>query len=67
MKVSFGKRLVLFVHWLLSVVACVAVLFFCLAPDTIRKGIEAVNGSLGVHLSEIASFVLLMLYGMFRF
>lgn len=65
MKMSLGKRLVLLLHWLLSFAACVALLFFCVAPDAIRKGLDFINASLGTRGAEIAGFVLLVLYGVF--
>ena len=65
MKMSLGKRLVLLVHWLLSLAAFVAVLFFCIKPDIIRKGIESITGSFGAHGAEIAGFALLLVCGLF--
>ena len=65
MKMSMGKRLVLFVHWLLSVIAFLAVVFYCIWPDTLTKCIDFVNTTLGALGAEIAGIVLLAVYVIF--
>ncbi len=65
MKLSMGKRLVLLVHWLLSVIVFLAAVVFCIVPDAVKKGIDFINASLGAHGAEIAGGVFLVVYAVF--
>ena len=62
MKMSIGKRLVLFVHWLLSVIVFLAAVLYCVLPDTMIKGVEFINTSLGVQGAKIVGGIFLAVY-----
>ena len=62
MKLNFGKRLVLFLHWLLSLVACALVVLWCIAPQIATDIPEMLNRLLGAGAVKIASIVLLVIY-----
>ena len=62
MKLNFGKRLVLFLHWLLSLVACALVVLWCIAPQIATDIPEIVNRLIGAGVAEIASIALLVIY-----
>lgn len=65
MKLNFGRKLVLFLHWLLSLAACVATLMFCVWPDTVYRGFDAAYGVIGKRSTDIIGIVLLALYVIF--
>ena len=65
MKLSMAKRLVLLIHWLLSVIVFLAAVVFCVLPDTIGNGVSFINGILGAHGAEIAGGIFLAVYVIF--
>ena len=65
MKLSMGKRVVLLVHWLLSVIVFLAVVAFSVMPDAFDKGVAFVNSALGSNGAEIAGVVFLAVYAVF--
>ena len=65
MKLSIGKRVVLLVHWLLSVIVFLAVLASCVMPDAFGKGVDFVAAALGSSGAEIAGWVFLAVYAIF--
>ena len=62
MKLNFGKRLVLFLHWLLSLIVCALVVLWCIAPQIATDIPEMVNRLIGAGVAEIASIALLVIY-----
>ena len=62
MKLNFGRKLILFVHWLLSLAACAVAVVFCVWPDTIYRGFEAAYASIGKASTDIIGIVILALY-----
>lgn len=62
MKMSIGKRLVLLLHWLLSVIACLMCVFFCIWPEVIRGGIELLCELIGKRSTDIMGGIFLAIY-----
>lgn len=62
MKMNMGKRLVLILHWVLSAVACLMVLFFCVWPDVICRGFEFLYSLIGKRSADIFGAVVLGVY-----
>lgn len=65
MKLNFGKRLVLFVHWLLSLLLCVFAAASCISPQIIDEIAAKISAMLGAGLAEIAGIALLAVYVLF--
>lgn len=59
---SLGKKILLFAHWLCSVLICAAFFTFLFAPDFVRGIYDGVTASLGVFRARIVFGVLLALY-----
>lgn len=62
MKMSFGKRLVLFLHWLYSLLICVFAVSVCVSPQIAGEIASLLNGMLGAGLAEVVGIVLLAVY-----
>jgi len=62
MKLNFGKRLVLFLHWLLSLVACALVVLWCIAPQIASDIPEIINRLIGAGAAQIAGVALVVIY-----
>ena len=62
MKLSVGKRILMFFHWLLSLLICVGTALYVLFPDLILSVGEHLKGSLGPGGLKIAGIVLLAVY-----
>lgn len=62
MKLNFGKRLVLFLHWLLSLAACVLAVGYCVWPDFVLRCFEALYTLTGKGAADIAGAVILAVY-----
>lgn len=62
MKLNFGKRLVLFLHWLLSLIVFALVVLWCVAPQIAEDIPEIVNRLIGAGLAEIAGIVFAVIY-----
>ena len=65
MKLNFGRKLVLFVHWLLSLAACAVAAVFCVWPDTIYRGFDAAYAAIGKNSTDIVGIVVLAIYAIF--
>ena len=65
MKLNFGRKLVLFVHWLLSLAACAVAVVFCIWPDTIYRGFDAAYAAIGKNSADIVGIVVLAMYAIF--
>lgn len=55
MKLNFGKKLVLFLHWLLSLIVCAVFALVCFAPQLLRSAANFCGISLN---STLASWLL---------
>ena len=64
MKLNFGKRLLLFLHWLLSVLICVLFVLTVMVPGFMQGVANVVNGALGAGLAEIVTIALLAVYAL---
>lgn len=62
MKLNFGKRLVLFLHWLLSLVACAYAVMQCVWPQLVEAVYAFFHSLIGVGSTKIVGIVLLALY-----
>lgn len=62
MKLNFGKRLVLFLHWLLSLIACALVVLWCIAPQIAGDIPEMARRLIGAGTTQIAAIALLVVY-----
>ena len=62
MKLNFGKRLVLFLHWLLSLIVFALVVLWCVAPQIAADIPELINGLVGAGIAEVAGIVFAALY-----
>ena len=60
MKLNFGKRLVLFLHWLLSVL----LLLILLVPDLEGLAADVLNAAVGAGMAEILTIALLAVYAL---
>lgn len=65
MKLNFGKKLLLFIHWLLSLLLFAFTLVRFVAPQPIDALASLVNGLLGDALAEFAGIALLVFYLIF--
>lgn len=62
MKLNFGKRLVLFLHWLLSLIVFALVVLWCVAPQIATDIPEIINRFIGAGIAEIAGVALAVVY-----
>lgn len=62
MKLNFGKRLVLFLHWLLSLIVFALVVLWCIAPQIVTDIPEIINQLVGAGIAEIAGIVFAAIY-----
>lgn len=62
MKMSLGKKTVLFLHWLASLVLAVLAVGLCFWLELVQKGAEMVNGWIGASKAEILGIALLGVY-----
>ena len=65
MKLNFGRKLVLFMHWLLSLAACAVAVVFCVWPETIYRGFDAAYAAIGKSSTDIVGIVILAMYVIF--
>ena len=64
MKLNFGKKLVLFLHWLLSLIACALATALCFVPDLIWNWLHELDRLIGgwgniAGIAALAVYVLL--------
>jgi len=64
MKMNFGKRLVLFLHWLISLFVCALVACNMIRPSLLEEFVSMLNGMFGTLVTEIAGIVLIALYAL---
>lgn len=64
MKITFGKKLILFFHWLLSLALAALAVCLCLWPDLVQSGVALVNRWLGAQLAGVLGIVLLCIYAL---
>ena len=62
MKLNFGKRLLLFVHWLLSLIAFALLVLKFALPNFVADIAEFVNAAVGAGVAQILCFVLIGVY-----
>lgn len=62
MKLTFGKKTIVFLHWLLSLLVCAAFAFYVVAPGLTARAWNALNGALGATCVRIVGFVLMAVY-----
>ena len=62
MKLNFGKRLVLFLHVLFSLLICALLVAVCISPQIIGEITGLINSVLGTQLAEIAGIAVLVIY-----
>ena len=65
MKLNFGRKLVLFMHWLLSLAAGAVAVVFCVWPETIYRGFDAAYAAIGKSSTDIVGIVILAMYVIF--
>lgn len=61
MKLNFGKKLVLFLHWLLSLIVCALAAALCFVPEITRSWLQAFDQLIG-GWGDIAGIAALALY-----
>lgn len=62
MKLNFGRRLVLILHWLLSLVACALAVVQCVWPESIANIFAAMYLGIGKLQTDIIGAVILGIY-----
>lgn len=62
MKLNFGKRLVLFLHWLFALVGCAIAVIYCVAPDIMWDGFAIVYDKIGKRQTDIIGAAFLAVY-----
>ena len=53
MKLNFGKRLALFLHWLMALIAAVMAVMYCVWPNTIADLLEKLETAVGKQKADI--------------
>lgn len=62
MKFGVGKRILMFFHWLLSLLICAAFAVYLIAPDFIMKYYTAVEQAVGINYVKIIGIAILAVY-----
>lgn len=62
MKLNFGKKLLLLIHWLFSLAVCALFVLSCAAPQMLEQLASLVNSAIGAGFAEILSFFALAVY-----
>lgn len=62
MKLNFGRKLVLFLHWLLSVIAVVLAACLCVWPDFVYSLFDMAYGAIGKSTTDIIGAAVLCVY-----
>lgn len=65
MKLTVGKRILMFIHWLLSLLICAALTLQIVRPDLLMRIYNAVTGKLNATQIMIIGITLLALYVIF--
>lgn len=64
MKLNFGRRLVLFLHWLLSLIVFALVVLWSVSEQTLWKLTAAISGVIGAEAGGVACIALGALYAL---
>ena len=64
MKLNFGKKLVLFLHWLMSLIACAIVVVFCVWPQCMQSFFSGLYSAIGKLQADVVGIVLLAVYAL---
>ena len=64
MKLNFGKRLVLFLHWLMSLIICALVACNMIQPSLVAELAASLNARFGAEIMEIASIAIIAVYAL---
>ncbi len=64
MKISFGKRLLLILHWLLSILCCAALVAACISPQLVDAARASLNRTLGADITAVAFIAALCIYAL---
>lgn len=64
MKISFGKRLLLILHWLLSILCCAALVAACISPQLIEEAHAFLNRSMGADIAAVVLIAALCIYAL---
>ena len=62
MKLNFGKRLVLFLHVLFSLLICAFLVAVCISPQIVGEIASLINSVLGRQMAEIVGIAVLVIY-----
>lgn len=62
MKLSVGKRILMFIHWLFSLLICVAFALYLIAPEFIMKYYGIVESAVTLKYLRIIGIALLVIY-----
>ena len=62
MKLNFGQRLLLIVHWLLSLIGCLLAALLLITPNTVYGMIDGVYASIGKRAFDTIGIVLCAIY-----
>ena len=62
MKLTVGKRILMFFHWLFSLLICAAFVIYLIAPDLIMPYYDSVKGALGDTYVKIIGIAILAVY-----
>lgn len=64
MKMTWFKKTVLFLHWLISLLLVVMAVCLCVCPDVVQEGINVVNSTIGAIYGEIVGIALFGIYAL---
>ena len=62
MKMSIGKRILLFFHWLLSLLIVAAFAVYLIVPDFLMKYYDKLEGAVGFTYVKVIGIALLAVY-----
>lgn len=62
MKLSVGKRILMFIHWLVSLLIVAAFAIYLIVPDFIMKYYNMVEAAIGIRYVRIIGIALLVIY-----
>ena len=62
MKLNFGQRLLLIVHWILSLIGCLLAALLLITPNTVYGMIDGVYASIGKRAFDTVGIVLCAIY-----
>lgn len=64
MKITFGKKLILIFHWLLSLLLAALAVCLCLWPELVQNGTDLINRWLSAQCAGVLGIVLLCVYAL---